>query len=446
MGNLNSPDRQVLSVTADAIPGPDHDTKVADARALHYRLHPHEPPTQSSTAARLPDHLTDFYKALHRRKEGVIQAAHDVVNLSGAPNDVFVERIQEDCHIGPHWEWIPTASIALAKGAAKLWLLAKATEHGGTAAKVAGGTFGLTWGLTAGLYTGYHLTEYKENSCIADNLEKRLDQFKPGGLLSTPPLDTTTLPLPQIDSVEHNLPGVRDLVHGVQDGAQKLWYEDLQHKAVPDREFEIAKKVEAKDLLGKDDFAKWARQESASSPLAKYGKETAYAGIGYLTSAAAINKVYAGSGPWQFKVAGAVAGLALAWAGNRESEHERLVELASARVISKPEDFKDNTEFIKWAKQQAAADPYYKYGKEGTFAGIGVLAGAYTVSKLGIGESAFEFTITKMPIRTPYSLIIKGAAAGIGVALGWLGSASHESKALADLYTARLESMPDEHP
>jgi len=445
MANFNSPDRQVLRVTADADPGPDHETKIAQAYGLHNRLHQHEPVLQSSTA-RLPDHLTDFLKAMHRRKEGVVQAAHDVVNLSGAPNDVFVEKIQEDCHIGPHWEWIPTAFIAGGKAAAKTYLLMKAGEHGGLLGKIAGGTFGLTWGLTAGLYTGYHLTEYKENSCIADNLEKRLDQFKPGGLLSTPPLDTTTLPLPQIDTVEHNLRGVRDIVHGVSDGAQKLWYKDLLHKEIPDEEFEIAKKVEARDSLSRRDFVKWATEESETSPLTKYGKEGLYGTIGYASTAVTVNKLYSGGGPLSLKLAGAAVGLALAWAGNRESEHDHLVELESARAISKPEDWKDNAEFTKWAKRQTTADPFYKYGKEATFAGIGVLGGAYTVSKLGLEESALEFTIAKMPIRTPYGLLIKGAAAGIGFALGWLGSASHESKALADLYTARLESMPDEHP
>lgn len=289
--------------------------------------------TTSDNAA-LPVDKHPFLDAIGRHRAGRSQAALDAINLKTATNSDFVERINEDCHVGPHLEWIPAIAAAATKAIAKGYVAGKVGENAGYAGKATGIAAGATWGIVGGLYVGYETSELLENSCKSKAFEARLLQTGPN---SGPVPAADVIPLPNLpNNVERQIPGVRDIVDTSKVWLRAKYYLTVNGTEPPAHNATVYERAMSQNSLGSADYIKWAKQESSYSPLGAATHHAVFSVPAYIGAAYTANKLGLVGGSLPLKLAGVAVGLGLSWLGMRAHEETTLSELYSARLLSKP--------------------------------------------------------------------------------------------------------------
>lgn len=278
-----------------------------------------------------------FINAIGRHRAGRSQAALDAINLKTATNADFVERLNEDCHVGPHLEWLPATAAMVTKAGAKAYVAGKIGEHGGYVGKATGVAAGATWGVVGGLYVGYETAELLENSCKSKAFEQRLLHF--GQTPNSTPPGADTIPLPNLpNDVEKQIPGVRDVVDGTKTWVKTAYYLNFKGEEPPEHNSHVYDRAMQRSSMSNPDYIEWAKKESSYTTLGTATHHAAFAIPAYAGATYTANKLGLVNGSLPVKLAGVAVGLGLSWLGMRAHEETTLSELYSARLLSKPND------------------------------------------------------------------------------------------------------------
>lgn len=280
-----------------------------------------------------PNDPRPWLHAIGRHRAGRSRATLDAISLQTASNYDFVERINEDCRVGPHLEWIVAGTGAALKASAAGFIGARVGAHAGRVGMITGIAGGGIKGLIAGAFAGYESAEFLENSCKAGAYEKRLLQDP-----KTPPSDDAPgLPIPdalQFD-VEPNILSVRDLVDHGQDKIRELYH----GKPPQDHNLLMYQTAMDHNDLDNSSFVDWAKKQSYWTLPEKTAHYGAFGALGlgggwyvsselHLTNRSALIA----------KGIGTAAGLLLSWMRIGAKENINLSELYSARLLDRPDD------------------------------------------------------------------------------------------------------------
>ena len=179
----------------------------------------------------------------------------DAIDLKTASNYDFVERINEDCRVGPHLEWIVAGVGGLTKASAAGYIGARVGAHGGTWGMVGGIAGGGLKGLIGGAFVGYESAELMENSCKASAYEKRLLQDPKAPSADD---DSPGLPIPDAlqFNVEPDIPSVRDTVDWGKEKVREL----ITSTPPLDRNLAAYQKAIGQDNLDNAGFVDWLKK------------------------------------------------------------------------------------------------------------------------------------------------------------------------------------------
>jgi len=322
----------VFDVPFDAILSEENFRPRADSHAAD------EKPLDGNYVSSADQPLSDkhpFMHAIGRHRAGRSRARLDAIDLKTASNYDFVERINEDCRVGPHLEWIVAGVGGLAKAGAAGYIGARVGAHGGTWGTIGGIAGGGIKGLIGGAFVGYESAEFLENSCKASAYEKRLLQNPKAP--STDDGDSPGLPIPDAlqFNVEPDIPSVRDSVDW---GKEKL--RELYTSTPPlDHNFAVFQKAIGQDNLDNASFVEWAKKESYWTLPEKTAHYGVFSGLGvaggwYIGHEMGLTNRYALGA----KVLGAGVGAFLSWMRIGAHENTSLAELYSARLLDRPDD------------------------------------------------------------------------------------------------------------
>jgi hypothetical protein len=322
-------------------------------------LHPKRHDALISNTAPPPAHTHkwEFVNVIGRRRAGLDQAAVDAINLQDATNSDFVDRISEDCHVGPHLETAQFLGGFVGKGIVKGTIGKLAGQHLGPVGKWVGLGSGVTLAAIGGAYFAYETSELMENSCKISNYEKRFAQGITSGTTTMDPEEVSPLgPLNLPYGIEKHWPSVREVVDAGKEPFARAYYH-MRGKEVPDDDLEIFKLVDSKSALDDRQFMSWAQKESKPTytDLAEHhGGFLAMGSAGgfYVTRELKMQLPSASlfddagrlhfriKNPWSAAILGSalVGAFLLSELGVKAKEYTKLAELYTARLITKPYD------------------------------------------------------------------------------------------------------------
>jgi hypothetical protein len=306
-----------------------------NAKLLKVSSESHDPVSQQAPseqgAATSPTHIHRGIKD----PTGSRQVVPYAKGLKNDTNDQFVNQIEHDCAVGPHLEWSIAGGTILAKSLAKGWVLGKASESLGPAARAAGYGTGVALGVVTGFYTAYETAELLENSCKAHAFEERLRQTGSGTqTIESPGLD----PISQTYEIERSFPSVRTVVDFSRGKIASLTGLGAGHSPA-DKQAELEQKAFSKNGLDDSAYISWAHKESSWSLESMVKRDAGFMALGAGGGYFAATKLHLG---WHGKAiataGGAMLGLGLSHLGIAADQDTKLTELLKARLLSKPHD------------------------------------------------------------------------------------------------------------